>query len=93
MRPTKEQQKTGFEDGWGAFETTHGYGIFEAEHGLLVINRIDIMDTFSGDDEAVIQAKKDGFKFIVNNIIDCEENKLIIKEQKLKISDLKEEWL
>ena len=67
VRPTEEQKELGREWGWEDFEVEHGYGIFQLGWNyapLDVVCRIDDMDVFSGDLEAVEQAKRDGYKFI-----------------------------
>jgi hypothetical protein len=76
IRPTPEQVQAGKDGGWDGFELKHGYGIFD-EYGFEIIERIDDMDVFDGDDEAEEQAKRDGFKFI--DLTDKQKQTLIDK--------------
>jgi len=62
IRPNEEQIRIGEENGWTGFELVHGYGVFQdAENSPLYIARIDDMEVFDGDAEAMEQAIKDGF--------------------------------
>lgn len=62
VRPNEEQIRIGEDNDWTGFELTHGYGVFQdAENSPLYIARIDDMEVFDGDAEAMEQAIKDGF--------------------------------
>lgn len=62
VRPNEEQIERGEENGWTGFELAHGYGVFQDdENSPLYIARIDDMEVFDGDAEAMEQAIKDGF--------------------------------
>ena len=75
IRPTKEQRMLGEEDGWNYAEVRRGYTIFQdRDNDFQYVARIDVMGTFSSDEDAVKQAKRDGFKFLKVNKKDIEDS-------------------
>ena len=88
---TKDMIKDALEGGWCEADAHRGYSIFTSDfgNGALHIERIDEMDVFDSDDEAAMQAEKDGIKIIrdlkfqsghVANYIDTPENRELLKE-------------
>ena len=50
---------------WGVEDCNNGYAIFDFDNtGLLEICKIDSLEVFEDDEEAIIQAIKDGIKII-----------------------------
>lgn len=88
---TEGMIKEAMEAGWSEEDARHGYAIFSSDfgNGATHIERIDEMDVFDSDDEAAMQAEKDGIKIIrdlkfqsghVANYIDTPENRELLKE-------------
>ena len=60
-----EEQIKSLVDEWGAENVNKGYAIFNYDwRGILGIERIDDVDAYGNDEEAVEQAIKDGVKII-----------------------------
>ena len=75
VRPTRRQKDIGYDEGWGRFEISHGYGVFQdGENDFQYIAKIDVMEVFSSDEDAVEQAKKDGFVFLKVTKKDIEDS-------------------
>lgn len=62
---SKEAYEIGINEGWGEYESTHGYGIFDGEYesgfGPIYakhIEKIDVMGVWESDEEAAIHFEK-----------------------------------
>lgn len=95
-RPTAEQIVDGVENGWDFEDVCRGY--IESTNdflpNVLTIQRIDDMMVFASDEDAAIQAEKDGIKLIAKNelhfsrdddakhyrYIDTAENRRLLQE-------------
>lgn len=89
---SEEMVQEAMDLGWSEEDAKRGYGVFSSPdvgNGATHIERIDEMDVFESDDDAAIQAEKDGFKIIrdINfpmhayaNYLDTPENRELLKE-------------
>lgn len=88
---TDSMVKDAVDAGWSEEDAHRGYSVFISDfgNGATHIERIDEMDVFDSDDEAAMQAEKDGIKIIrdlkfqsghVANYIDTPENRELLRE-------------
>lgn len=88
---TEEMIKEAVKKGWKEEDARRGYSVFTSDYGngATHIERIDDMDAFESDAEAVEQAERDGIK-IIHDIelpeehqaayIDIPENRELLKD-------------
>lgn len=85
--------------GWSKEQIEKGYDIFDFDgYGILHIEKIDDVEKFESDYDAMVQAMKDGIKIIPNNelddafIMDCGDGWIDTPDNRKALKEYIKKW-